>query len=835
METLLKIVLGALGSFGIIGLLIVFILFFPEKVKLIQASITQLFGDFSFWARKSTIKNRIEGSCDAALKDFHKELPDVSIPNLVVEWVDGSNFETRVKDDEAVVLLRYSKNDTLNIVTATTAYVKDAFLINAKPYLSEAFRKGLDLSVIRYVLNRVKNNNKSVVSRFIEENSVAIKESSAIINKIENINDAGLFTRLMIRELDGYGNNLLGRVPSKEHADEADEFLDFLYKIATREPDEYTRLAFVRPDIRVGVLLVAKLDNYVDNGLKPYLNRIKKGFALGVNTFYLLAREERIDILDEVFKDLFLTGNFTLLKNPKVFNDRQGREVKCYCIMVDKEGAIDKAYEEVNRAMSNSEELEAIITHIREDRITIDYNGLKGYVYKQNFSNKEIASPFEYFLVGSVVYAKPIEISGEGDVEFSIAGTKSDPISVFSTYKIGMQIDAEVTYADDTFVKFRIPESTTTGIAFRENLTYSRFLLLHRKFVVGSTFSMKIKELEPECNNLILQLYDLTDPWQFVSAKKGDAVKIEICRKDTNALVGELEEGITAVLTNQELSWDETQSTSLRKNVRLGSMVDCFVDRVDRKQKVVYVTMRKSEENPYLTFYEGNKGKDVKVVIDSINEFGVCGKIGKLNLFVPISETYRGKAKFPYKEGKTVLVRVKDISVRKDSIIGSFLPFIPYALESFKERFSEGYIFDDLKPVKNEKQFITFKKKYQNKVYYMTLFISDIASEGYVEDLPSLYNHVSVLPLAIKKIDLDSDRVYLSLKDATSAKEESICQYKYGQEYDGIVLSHNREGYRILLLKTFIEVQLCSTKRYNTGDKVSVVPERLSAPITFMD
>ena len=80
-------------------------------------------------------------------------------------------------------------------------------------------------------------------------------------------------------------------------------------------------------------------------------------------------------------------------------------------------------------------------------------------------------------------------------------------------------------------------------------------------------------------------------------------------------------------------------------------------------------------------------------------------------MFVPISETYRGKAKFPYKEGKKVLVRVKDISVRKDSIIGSFLPFIPYALRSFKDRFSEGFIFDDLKPVKKEKQSITFKKK----------------------------------------------------------------------------------------------------------------------------
>lgn len=109
MDILIKTVISIFGGLGVLGLVILFILFFPEKVKLIQASITQLFGRISFWARKSTIKNRVEGSCDAAIKEFHKELPDIFIPNLVVEWVNGDDFDTRVKDNEAVVLLRYSK------------------------------------------------------------------------------------------------------------------------------------------------------------------------------------------------------------------------------------------------------------------------------------------------------------------------------------------------------------------------------------------------------------------------------------------------------------------------------------------------------------------------------------------------------------------------------------------------------------------------------------------------------------------------------------------------------------------------------------------------------
>lgn len=835
MNILIKVVIDILSGLGFIGILIVFILFFPEKVKIIQASITQLFGRISFWARKSTIKNKVEGYCDKALKEFHKELPDVSVPNLVVEWINGDDFETRVKDDEAVVLLRYSNNDTLNIVTATTAYVRDAFLINAKPYLSESFRKGLDLSIIRYVLSRVKNNQKSVISRFIEDNNEAIKASCAVINKIEKINDSGLFTRLMIRELDSYGNSLLGRVPTKDYADEADDFLDYLYKIATREPDEYTRLDFVRPEIRIGVLLVAKFDNYFQNGLNPYLNRIKKGFALGVNTFYLLARDERIDILDDVFKGLMQTGNFTLLKKAKVFFDRQRREVKCYCIMINKDGAINNAYNDVNNAMISGDEMEVVITNIREDRITIYYNELKGYVYKQNFSSKEISSPTDYFFVGSVVHVRPIEINGDGDVEFSISGTASDPMRLFSAYKIGMRICAEVTYADDTFVKFRIPESNTTAIAFREDLTYSKYLLLHKKFKIGESFTMRIKELEPEKNNLVLSLYDLQDPWTNLAVKKDDMVRLEVCRKDHNALVGELEEGLTTILLHRDLSWDEKQVESIRKNILLGERLDCRVDRIDKKQKVIYVSMRKSEDNPYVLFFNDNRGKNVNALIVSDDECGVYGQIETLRLFIPFSETYRGKTRHSYKIGETIVVHIKDISKRQDTIIGSFRPFIKSNLDKFKQNFSEGDLLEDLKPDTKTNNYIVFKKKYQDEIYDLFLYISDIASEGFVDDLSALYNHIPSLPLVIKKIDLEQDRIFLSLKNAINTNDFNSELFTYGREYESIILSRNKGGFRALILRPLTEVQIYSKMRYNTGDKVKIIPERLSEPVSFID
>lgn len=835
MDILLKTLLGIIGSIGILGLIAIFIIVFPEKVKLIQASITQLIGKCSFWARKSTIKNRIEGYCDSALKDFHKEIPDVDIPKLVVEWVDGDNFDTIVKDNEAVVLLQYSHKDTLNIVKAITAYVKDVFLIHAKPYLSASLHNSLDLSVIRYVLQRVRKNSKSTVSHFVKEHSDELHKYSATINKIEKVNDSGLFTRLLIRELDEYGNKLLGRIPEEEHSKEADDYLEFLYQIAMREPDEYTKLAFVRLDIKVGVLLVAKIDNYQNNGIRPYLNRIKRGFALGVNTFYLLARDERIQILDEVFKGLLLTGNFNLIKTPKVFEDRQGREVKCYCISVNQEGALNQAYDDINQAMSSGEELETIVTHVRLDRITIDYNGVKGYVYKQNISSQSINNPLDFFVEGVTVYAKPIEINGDGDVEFSLSGTKSDPVSIFSTYKIGMEVDATVSYVDDAFVKFTIPGQKTTAIAFRRDLTYSRFILLHQRFLIGSTIKMAIKEMELDANNLILQLPGLKNPWEVFRMKCGETVKVEICKRDANALVGEIKEGITAVLMHSELSWIEAEQQATLKKIKLGDNVDCCIVKVDYENEAVYVSLRKQQFNPYKDFVNNYKGKDVKAIVDSYDEFGVYGFVNNLRLFVPQSFTFRGKRKYPYDKGKRVDVRVVELSEREDSIVGSFLPFIPSQLEKFALDFHEGDLVNGLSIRKKEQKYLVFLKKYKGVTYELTLPINEIASSGFVEELPSLLNNVKQLPLSIKEINKEKNRIYLSLKNNTLRVDDQSHYFKYGKEYSGIILSRTRDGYVVLLLEKWIEVPIFTSKHYNTGDVLVVMPERLTSPVSFVE
>lgn len=84
-------------------------------------------------------------------------------------------------------------------------------------------------------------------------------------------------------------------------------------------------------------MLVAKLDTFSAQGETPYVRRIKEGFAKGIRTFYLLARNEKLDIVEDVYGKLIQTGNYNLLNGPKAYKDAQGRENICYCIEINSE------------------------------------------------------------------------------------------------------------------------------------------------------------------------------------------------------------------------------------------------------------------------------------------------------------------------------------------------------------------------------------------------------------------------------------------------------------------------------------------------------------------
>jgi small subunit ribosomal protein S1 len=827
---LVKKILADYGLVGILILLIFCIFFFPDNAKTLAGWIYQFIGYAFASFRKKAIKYRIEGPSSKSLKQIVKELPEFDIPELSIDWVNEENLQTIFDDGKAIVKLKFSNDQTRNVIKATTVYVRDAFLKHSKPYLSEQLKKSLDFSITRKILLNLNKNKKNIVSQFIEDNITDIELKRDKCSQIEEIDDNGLLTSVLIRELDYFGTKLFGRIPTNENQKEADEFLDFLYEIAIREPDDLTPLQFARSTLKVGVLLVAKRETYYNQGLNPYLRRIKLGLAQGIETFYLLAREDKVEILKRVASELLGTGNFVLINNPREFKDTKSRDVICYCMRVNSESLITQTLKEISELIKQKGTITGVITNVKDDGLKVDVDGIEGYIKNQNLSIIEITEPWKFFKTKSYIELIPIEILSNGIVEFTLKGTKSDPNEIIQTnFEIGKSIFATVKYCDDNFITLNIGNDRIQGIAFRKHLTFSRYLILNDKFKVDLEFEFIIHGYDFERNRIILKLKEFTDPWLNIKLRKNIAIQFLPMKKTEKVFVGEVGEGIEAILPFYELSWLTKDLNNIKGGISLNKPLNCFIKEIEKDNRLIILTLKHCNNNPYVSYFKENKGSIVFFKITEIDEYGIHGLIeNTYSIYIPKYEQSWDGFHFEYRVHQSYKVFIKGIDKYPNRLIGSFKPIIVHPLTRFSTKFHEGQA---LKYLQIESKFewgcvvnIIDGKRTQECL----LFNSEISDHCFIKSSSLVLQNIETLPLIIKSIDFEKNRVLLSLKELTNKNIERILNVTYDNSFESIVLGKKGNNYCVLLTGIWVEGLLESSKNYSEGSIVNVRPSSIT-------
>jgi small subunit ribosomal protein S1 len=799
----------------------------PENFKILFGYLWQILaGPFKF-LRKKAIRFQIEGPLTKALKRISKELPEMDIPDLKINWVNSDNIQTKLKEGKAIIKLKYDNDNSRNVIKATSIYVKDAFLVNSKPYLSENFVKAIDLTVTKKILlNSDIKNKGNIIPIFINENKNENNEVFEKCEKLEEIDDNGLFTRVILRELNALGEKQFGRTPKVEHYIESEEFLDFIYNVVTREYDDNTPLVYNKKVFKVGFLLVAKAETYIKYGLEAYYRRIRLGLASGVKTFYLLARSEKVEILEKVAKELLHTGNFILKNTPKEYIDTHNRKCICYSLEVNTDSILASTLADVGKAIENKNSVYGVITSVRENRLLIDINGLSGEVKFHNLSAGEITDARNYFKEGNDIELIPLEILEGGVVNFSLKNTKSDPINfVKSQYEIGKLIDAKVIYADDSFIKLDVGNQVIEGISFRKDLTYSKYVFLHEKFELNKSFEFKIKDYDFSRGQLILELNDLEDPWENKKFKEGRKVDFKVMRKSKNALIGEIEEGIEALIPKYELGWTEKQQQSVFDDTSLNSTIVTTIQNIE--ERLLILSAKRNQSNPYEDYFNKNANEIKSFIVTDVNDYGINGLIDNLKIYIPKYELSWNGSKFKYHLNRSYKVSIKDVGKNNDKLIGTFKPILKHPLEDFQNKFSVGQMLKDLEIKQVFDWGIIYNISYKKKDIDGLLLVKNISNNCFINDIKSLSKSLNKIPLKISEINLEQNRVILSLKELTKNNSERLEQFNYQDEYKAIVVGLKHQDYSVIVPNYWIEGILETEKSYEVGSEIYVRPTRI--------
>jgi hypothetical protein len=127
-------------------------------------------------------------------------------------------------------------------------------------------------------------------------------------SKIVAIDERGLFTRLLLVELDRYGVKIAGIPRSSEMETEIRGLIEFLYRIATKNYGENAPLDYITKNIKIGILIVGETSKIllsIDPYIKAFIHRLNKQ----VESIYVLSfskdfLKERDEESEKVFEEM---------------------------------------------------------------------------------------------------------------------------------------------------------------------------------------------------------------------------------------------------------------------------------------------------------------------------------------------------------------------------------------------------------------------------------------------------------------------------------------------------------------------------------------------------
>jgi len=242
-------------------------------------------------AEKEYIANDITGCLNLARRQmpFAKDL----VPKkLEVEWVDNTKGESYVpKEGELVVKLDSAEAQEKNIVYLAQALVRETALIGVRYILSEPLEGTIDLNLVKNLLKEIKNSK--ILDWYMEyEYTPKINQEGVLKewnSKIVEIDERGLFTRLLLVELDDYGKRIVGRPKTSEMESEIEGLVEFLYEIATKAYGENTPLDYISKNIKIGVLIVGETSKVLFSGIEPYIRAFVYKLNQRIEAIYVLS------------------------------------------------------------------------------------------------------------------------------------------------------------------------------------------------------------------------------------------------------------------------------------------------------------------------------------------------------------------------------------------------------------------------------------------------------------------------------------------------------------------------------------------------------------------
>ena len=563
---------------------------------------------FRFFARiysSSAINLKLNNFFKSDVNRYIPSLPDL---NLRIKWASTTEDPIIKEGGEVLVRIKDSADQTRNILMATQQVLPFIVCPIIRNRMDRTFSNTLDHAILRRLSRTLGDSAYVTYQRhFLDEHIDKGLVDKDKFHKLVELDNGGLLIPIFAEELTALGIKLSDTEDLSDRSEVISDFLDFLLRIAKREPSSTSELEFIKPPIKVCVLLMAKSWRMETEGLAPYLYRIRRHFSIGAEKVYIIAYPKAKKFLKELVQhlqsDLHIRASNVVAADKVVTQDTggaYGREDGVYLSTVirSKEAISTLFSQELHdRNFSVGEKVTGSVIAAHRDYAVVDVEGMEAQILLEEVSwlsqesCAEVLAPetTEDFLIFNIDHESERffltkRFPGENPWHNPLRPNVGDRIEV----AVRFHKPGHLVALYQNLIEVLIPESEVSWVPFS---------LVNQDQFLDTDHEVVIYDLDEVSERVLGSLKRMhEDPWKerFKKLPPGTKTRAPVCKIQPNVVVVDLSEGLLGEVPREHLVEAGHEYADFTETFVLGQRLDLVVSKVDRKKQRIKLNLQRN-------------------------------------------------------------------------------------------------------------------------------------------------------------------------------------------------------------------------------------------------
>lgn len=325
-----------------------------DKIEKLASLIYRVLGCFNNRWHYGHIANDIQSKVNGYGNKLEKEVAGILPHAMKIEWVkEAGSAQAVLQNKNVIVLMDHSVNSSRNLVVSTLTYLGKGFLPQARQYTDKVLMAATDITLAKNIFLESGENEaiNYLFENYFNDETDQLKKIKTDCQLLGKIHDKGFFIRIYLHQLLILGNKLFPAIPDDDVKKETRDFIGFLYRVANKERgiDVPGGLSFTGSQLRISIMLVAKLETLSRSGIEIFDRRIQICRDRRIEYLFVCGMgPDNIQLAEFIVKNHEEYGSLRVIKSSKYKVPTDGRQTIAICI------ACQLSMPDVSRTISDS-------------------------------------------------------------------------------------------------------------------------------------------------------------------------------------------------------------------------------------------------------------------------------------------------------------------------------------------------------------------------------------------------------------------------------------------------------------------------------------------------